>query len=269
MFFTFVFNKENSLAIFTLTSDLGWNSHHLANLKGKLLIDFPEAKVVDLNHEIDNFDIHEAAVYLDLCFRNFPKGTIHIVLVSSYVKQYKDHLLITKSDGHVFLSLNNGFPNFLFPKSKYLCYVNDDIDKLCTNSVVNAYTQACILLKKSIEYNFEKLNAPRIIQKGGIVKQQDVLMGQIVYIDKFQNAYTNILKEDFYEFVGSGNFTIHINRSDKIKSISTDYTDVSEGEFVAIFLDNNYLQIAINNGKAAQLLGLQKGSNISLEKDAH
>ena len=116
----------------------------------------------------------------DLCFRNFPKGTIHIVLVSSYVKQYKDHLLITKSDGHVFLSLNNGFPNFLFPKSKYLCYVNDDIDKLCTNSVVNAYTQACILLKKSIEYNFEKLNAPRIIQKGGIVKQQDVLMGQIV-----------------------------------------------------------------------------------------
>ena len=58
-------------------------------------------------------------------------------------------------------------------------------------------------------------------------------------------------------------------KSDKIKSISTDYTDVSEGEFVAIFLDNNYLQIAINNGKAAQLLGLQKGSNISLEKDAH
>jgi len=90
----------------------------------------------------------------------------------------------------------------------------------------------------------------------------------VVYVDKFQNVYTNILMGDFQDFIDKGSFVIHINRSDKIRKISTNYTDVEEGDFLALFMENNYLQIAINNGKAAQLLGLHKGSNISVEKDA-
>ena len=256
------------MSIFTITSDLGWNSHHLANLKGKLLIEFPDAKFVDLNHDIQDFDVQEATVFLDLCYRSFPKGTIHLVLVSTYVKDYLDHLLVIRSNDHTFISLNNGFPEFLLFKENYQVFVNEQVDKLCSSSVSNAYVMACILMQKDFEKNFLSLPSPRTIPKGGIVKQQNVLIGQVVYVDKFQNVYTNILMGDFQDFIDKGNFVIHINRSDKIRKISTNYTDVEEGDFLALFMENNYLQIAINNGKAAQLLGLHKGSNISVEKDA-
>ena len=50
-----------------------------------------------------------------------------------------------------------------------------------------------------------------------------------------------------------------------IAEISTKYKDVPTAEKLALFGENNYLQIAINKGKANQLLGLRLHEIIRIE----
>jgi S-adenosylmethionine hydrolase len=79
----------------------------------------------------------------------------------------------------------------------------------------------------------------------------------VIHIDRFENVVINLTKEIF-EQVGKGRpFSIQFMRDEEIKQLSTHYYNVQEGEKLCRFNETGYLEIAINRGKAASLLGLQ------------
>jgi S-adenosylmethionine hydrolase len=81
--------------------------------------------------------------------------------------------------------------------------------------------------------------------------------GQIIFIDNFENVIINIQKDDFEIQRKGRNFSIVFMRDEKIDKISETYSDVPEGEKLAHFNSAGYLEISINKGNAAGLLGLQ------------
>jgi S-adenosylmethionine hydrolase len=81
--------------------------------------------------------------------------------------------------------------------------------------------------------------------------------GQIIFVDNFENVIININKDDFEEQRKGRSFKIVFKRDEVIDRISESYADVNEGEKLALFNSANYLEIAINKGNAAGLLGLQ------------
>ena len=81
--------------------------------------------------------------------------------------------------------------------------------------------------------------------------------GQIIFIDNFENVIVNITKEEFEAQRIGRSFTIIFKREEVIDKISETYADVPEGEKLALFNSAGYLEIAINKGNAAGLLGLQ------------
>ena len=85
----------------------------------------------------------------------------------------------------------------------------------------------------------------------------DWIEGQIIFIDNFENVIVNITR-DFFEDQRKGrNFRIAFKRDEVIERISESYADVPEGEKLALFNSAGYLEIAINKGNAAGLLGLK------------
>ena len=80
---------------------------------------------------------------------------------------------------------------------------------------------------------------------------------EIIFVDNFENVIININKEDFEEQRKGRSFKIVFKRDEVIDRISESYADVNEGEKLALFNSANYLEIAINKGNAAGLLGLQ------------
>ena len=81
--------------------------------------------------------------------------------------------------------------------------------------------------------------------------------GQIIFIDHFENVILNITREDFEQQRRGRSFRIVFRRDEVIDKISETYADVQEGEKLALFNAAGYLEIAINKGNAAGLLGLQ------------
>ena len=66
-----------------------------------------------------------------------------------------------------------------------------------------------------------------------------------------------VTKEEFEEQRRGRSFKIIFKRDEVIDKVSESYADVAEGEKLALFNAAGYLEIAINKGNAAGLLGLQ------------
>ena len=89
------------MAIITLTTDYGTKDYHAASVKGSILRELPDAHIVDVTHEIRPFNLSEAAYVLRNAYKDFPKGTIHIIGIDSELTESKPHLAV-EVDGHFF-----------------------------------------------------------------------------------------------------------------------------------------------------------------------
>ena len=92
----------------------------------------------------------------------------------------------------------------------------------------------------------------------------------MIYIDRFGNAITNISKEFFEEQIGNKPFTILVRRNQKIDIISKKYSDVPEGNILAIFNSADLLEISVmrrntSNIGANSLLGIEEKDSILIE----
>ena len=69
------------MSIITLTTDLGTKDHYLASLKAAIYSQSEDIKIIDITHEIDQFNILEAGLTVKNCFKDFPQNTIHIIAI--------------------------------------------------------------------------------------------------------------------------------------------------------------------------------------------
>ncbi len=90
------------------------------------------------------------------------------------------------------------------------------------------------------------------------------LRGKIIYIDKFGNAITNIHRNGFLQLKENRSFEIFI-RNVRLKRIVTTYSDVGKADALAIFGENQHLEIAMREASAADLLGLKVHDMITIE----
>ena len=59
------------MSIITLTSDLGYKDHYLPSLKASIFGQLENVNIIDISHEIESFNILQAAYVLKNCFINF------------------------------------------------------------------------------------------------------------------------------------------------------------------------------------------------------
>jgi S-adenosylmethionine hydrolase len=109
------------MAIVTLTTDLGKNNHIISLLKGSLLHGEPIPVIIDISHEINSFDIIQAAFIVAQSWRAFPLGTIHVVAVNDIPEAHFDWI-ITEREGHYFIMQNNGLASLIFSNDDALMY---------------------------------------------------------------------------------------------------------------------------------------------------
>ena len=115
------------MPIVTFTSDFGLNDYYVALIKGSMLSENPSLNIIDISHNINNYDIVQAAFILKNAFESFPKGTIHILSVNSFYNK-KQKFLAIRYNEHYFIGPDNGVFSLLFdetPKDIYkLNFVN-------------------------------------------------------------------------------------------------------------------------------------------------
>jgi S-adenosylmethionine hydrolase len=99
-------------------------------------------------------------------------------------------------------------------------------------------------------------------------EKNGVLHGQVVRIDHFGNLITNIGRKTLLKYVSSDSALIRI-RDLSIKGLRDTYSDVREGDFVALIGSSNRLEIAVNLGRACDRLGLPQEAVVGMVVKVH
>jgi S-adenosylmethionine hydrolase len=260
------------MSLITLTSDIGQQDFLIGAVKGQLLQTNPGFSLVDISHNLSPFNYPQSAYVCRNAIKNFAAGTFHLVLVNLFDER-PEHMLLAEHNGHFIGCADNGLLTMILEEvpQKTVALVLDKTQQKNTLYCAAVFAKAFNEL-----YNGKKLED---IGDAGVsihVKNplrpmlgSDYIEGQIIFIDNFENVIVNINKDEFEEQRKGRSFKIVFKRDEVIDRISETYADVNEGEKLALFNSGGYLEIAINKGNAAGLLGLQNFSEKQLQQSQY
>ena len=254
------------MAIITLTSDWGQADYYVAAVKGAVLSLLPDATVVDITHNIEPWDIASAAFIIKNCYRNFPEGTIHIIAVETEESSDKPHIAL-KANGHYFIGTDNDIFSLILGDTPYEAVtieVIQDSDYF-TFTTRDRFVKVAAMIAKGQPFSEIGKPYPKIRECMTFQPTIDAnhIHGIVTFVDSYENLVTNITKELFEKVRGGRNFEIRIGKY-VITDVCRSYTEVAIPDIVALFGTHGFLEIAINHGKAASLLGFSRDSSVDI-----
>ncbi|MDG1039645.1 MAG: SAM-dependent chlorinase/fluorinase [Polaribacter sp.] len=274
------------MSLITLTTDFGTKDHFVGAVKGAIYSELPDAKIVDITHEITPFSITETAYILKNSYKSFPDKSIHIVGVDSELSPENKHIVILL-DNHYFICPDNGLISMIASEINPTQIVEINIHDRVESSfpVLDVFVQvACFIARGGslgvIGKEIKSYKQMTEIQPK-INSNETQINGSVIYIDNYGNVISNISKKLFSE-IGKGRDFKVIARRYSFDKINKKYNDIInykidedrkhyDGNRLAIFNSAEFLEIAIYRsnldtvGGASSLLGLNYRDTITVE----
>jgi hypothetical protein len=249
----------------TLTTDFGTQDYYTGALKGAVLCKSPDARLVDITHEIKPFDIVQGAFVVANVWSEFPEGTIHLIGVNC-VYQPEFRFVALRHGGHYFIAPDNGLLTILFPGAGQENLRSLPADVNTHFAVKNVYAAAVEHLMQGLPFSDLGTFPPPIVERISLqpVILPDRIRGTVIHVDHFDNVVVNIRRDLFDEMVKGRPFSLYFKRNDPITELSGNYCDVAVGEQLCLFNTAGFLEIAINMGRAATLLGLKADDTVEV-----
>ncbi|MCF6350205.1 MAG: SAM-dependent chlorinase/fluorinase [Flavobacteriaceae bacterium] len=264
------------MPIITLTSDFGTKDYFIGAIKGHIYTELPEAKIVDISHKISPFSINETAYIIKNAYYHFPKGSIHVLAVDAeYSTENKPIAMLL--DGHYFICANNGVMSLITANFNPEKVIEINISNTKNTYFLFNFINAACHLARGGKLNLigKNLSTIKTIQelKPFVNLEKNKIIGNILYIDNFGNAISNIDKKIF-DAIGKGrNFEIK-TRHYTFTKIYKKYNDIvdfkipenqrrNDGKRLLLFNSDNYLEVAVYRsnlesvGGASTLLSLK------------
>lgn len=251
--------------IITMTSDLGLKDYYVPVIKGAMLCRHPQLNIVDISHNINHYDIVQSAFVLRNAWESFPKGTIHVVSVNN-IEQEAVHYLSIRHGEHYFIGPDNGIFSLVFdetPSEIYRLPVNQTgafpLKDVLANAVGHLAEGLPIEdIGERVHDMVRRISIQPVINPSGI-------RGSVIHIDNYENVIVNIKCALFERVANNRPFSIYFKRYDPITHLCEHYYDVPVGEMLCLFNSASYLEIAINMGCAASLLGLKLEDSVQID----
>ena len=259
------------MPIIALLSDFGYSDWYVACMKGVIHSIVEKANIVDITHQIPAGEISLGAFVLSQCYREFPEGSIVVAVVDPGVGTSRDRIVVSAA-GIYFVGPNNGRFGFLTDDPQF--------SSIEIRSIENA-----ALMSKYISSTFHgrDIFAPAAahLAKGTPLKQfgprkdylsplkcpkpllqKRLITGQVIYIDHFGNAISNIK-------IPAAEKDTDVSRIEvKLGSLQIPYVrtfqDVQPGQTLAYLGSGGFLEIATNGRSAEGLLSICLGDKITV-----
>jgi S-adenosylmethionine hydrolase len=243
--------------IVTLLTDFGTVDGYVAEMKGVILSGAPGVTVVDITHDVPPQDVERARLTVARMWRRFPPGTIHVVVVDPGVGSTRASLCVA-SDERFLIGPDNGVlsPSLLLPAARAIALpMPASASSTFHGRDVFAPCAAALARGESFDSLGEPLDAPIIRRTPEPVRTKaGTLDGEVIVIDRFGNCVTNLFGFRAGKvLVDSREIAVH-----------STYADVPVGEVVAVVGSGGFIELAVRDGSAAEVLGLSRGSKVAL-----
>ena len=273
---------SESPRIITLTTDFGTSDTYVGIMKGVILSINPNVQIVDLTHAIPPQDIYEAAFSIYTAHSYFQKGTIHVIVVDPGVGSDRQ-AIVSRTDSAFFVCPDNGVLSYLLQN------IGNEGGQLMDSVAIQ--NRAYYLPEVSNTFHGRDIFAPVAAHLSLGVSLEDigppvqtlvqlpiqvpeltdgVLTGQIVKIDRFGNAITNISETAIARLKsastgGISTYEIRVG-SVRLHRFNRAYAESGVGKPLAIIGSSGLLEIAINGGNAKEDLGIKWGDPVVIQR---
>ena len=248
-------NISPSLPVITLLTDFGITDYYVGAVKGAILSVNPSAVVVDITHEIPPQDVAAGAFTLLAAYKTFPAGTIHVAVVDPGVGSTRRPIIVS-ANGQFFVGPDNGLFTYIF-------------DREPSHRIVHVTAERFFRRDVSTTFHGRDIFAPvgAALSNGVAIKEFGTEINdavrlpsletplRIIHIDRFGNCVTNITRDRSpREIVVKGR---------TISEFRQFYGEGDDESLFAIWGSAGFLEISVNGGSAAQVLGVNVGEEVT------
>jgi len=255
--------------IITLTTDFGLSDHYVGTMKGVILKICPQARIVDITHDVRPFEIGEGAYAIAQAYSYFPKKTVHVVVVDPGVGTARRPILV-EAAGQLFVAPDNGVLAMVYGRE--------------THKVRLISNERCFLKPVSRTFHGRDIFSPVAAhlaagvapaRTGKLVKDylrpvfekplrtgKRSWMGRILKIDRFGNVVTNFHAGEFADLERK-NFELKLGPL-SVGVLARSYAECGPGELFAIVGSGGYLEVSVGQASAAGKIGCETGAAVEL-----
>jgi S-adenosylmethionine hydrolase len=251
------------MAIITLTTDFGTRDGYVGAVKGVIARLAPEVAIIDIAHDIPRGDIAHAAWVVATSTREFPHETIHVVVVDPGVGGARQEVIarvpaIGSLDGARQMQLYVGPDNGVFahlPVDKAWTIKPSEVapDPSPTFHGRDVFAYAAAALAKGRPGVYGAFTTLVGTLPWGA---RAPATGRVVHIDHYGNLITDLPQRDVADAVVFGR-----SKQRTIPIVRT-YESVAVGELLAYIGSAGTVEIAVRDGRADTLLGVERGAPV-------
>lgn len=259
-----------------LLTDFGSEDYRIAQLKGIILTNDADARIIDATLSVPAFDIDTGAYILDVAATEFPQNVVFISIIAPYTSPEAKYLALSTDKNQFFVLPDNGLLTYVVQDTGIKAVYQITNQKLFDKPIKDLAAervQGKVGALLASGYHIQDVGIPLStyvtldIQKPAIAGNK--LLGTIVYVDHFGNGITNIPGQTAEEFGLKPGEPVDVNYDGKIitAKYGTNYSDVPKGEAIVFVINNlGMVQISINLGNFAGTYGIKAGTKIEITK---
>jgi S-adenosyl-L-methionine hydrolase (adenosine-forming) len=255
--------------IITLLTDFGLEDTYVASMKGVILEICPSACLVDISHLVPPQDVRAGAFMLASVYRDFPSGAIHLAVIDPGVGTDRPGVAIRMTHGCLVGPDNGLFSLVLREESAWEAYHLDHptywratVSKTFHGRDVFAPAAAHLAMGIPAQALGPSCT-PQVASWAEVVETGEKILGEVIHIDHFGNAISNVSRDVLERFSSGGPVTVRIGDLTLPEIVGT-YGDAERGQAIALIGSAKYLEIAVNQGHAAKRWGLRRGDRVSV-----
>lgn len=256
--------------IITLLTDFGLADHYVAAMKGVILSICPQARLVDISHDVAPFAIPEAAYTLAQAWHYFPRNTTHLVVVDPGVGGAR-RAIVAEVAGHRFVAPDNGLLTMVLdasPRAKVRAitaerYFRKPVSSTFHGRDIFGPVAARVAKGLAPARLGNQISDPVL---GTFARPVRLAAGRwrgtVLKIDRFGNIITNL---DWATFHGIAQFPFKLKLGRRtLTSYYPTYSSVPNRLPFAIHGSSGYVEVSINQSHAASRMGVLPGAAFGL-----
>lgn len=240
-------------SVITLLTDFGTADYFVGAVKGAILSVNPRVAIVDITHEIPPQDIEAGAFTLLAAYKTFPAGTIHVGVVDPGVGSERRPIIVSANE-QFFVGPDNGLFTYIYdrePSHRVVHVTSDRYFRPQPSTTFHGrdiFAPVAAALSNGIplrDFGAEMKNPVRLPSLETPLR--------IIHIDRFGNCVTNITHAE----------TSVVVNGRTISEFRQFYGEGDDESLFAIWGSAGFLEISVNGGSAAKILGARRGDEVS------
>ena len=248
--------------IITLTTDFGLRDSYVAAMKAVLLREAPDARLIDVTHLVPRHDILCGSITLERAVDGFPPGTVHLAVVDPGVGTDR-RILITQINTQYLVCPDNGLITWSWRlheggRAHELSWRPARVPSATFHGRdIMAPVAARVARGERLAGFSRPIDDPVLLDVFPAPREEP--RGQIIQIDQFGNATTNIP----YEHLRTRNGQVEVRiKGRRIGKLKRTYWDVAPGKPLALIGSSGLLEIAVRDGSAERDLSVKVGDEV-------